>query len=272
MSNEATPGSTFEDAWVDHPNGRIFARIWSPVPSRSSSAADSPVVLFHDSLGCVDLWRSYPAALSESTGRSVIAYDRLGYGRSGERCGKLDLDFVFDEADTYFPVVREQLGFERFIAFGHSIGGGMSLACAARFADVCDAVITESAQAFVEDRTIQGILDAKELFKQDGQVARLKRYHGDKARSVLNAWTETWLHPAFAGWSLEAVLPRVTCPVLAIHGIHDEYGSIRHPQMIAELSGGTSRIEIIAETYHVPHREREQTIVDLVTGFIASLK
>ena len=236
------------------------------------SVADTPIVLFHDSLGCVDLWRSFPAALSKNTGRRVIAYDRLGFGKSGVRCDKLGLDFVSEEAETYFPALREQLGVERFIAFGHSVGGGMALHCAARFADIRDAVITESAQAFVEDRTVEGILNAKEQFQQEEQFARLKKYHGDKAKWVLDAWTETWLDPRFAAFSLKAVLPRVRCPLLVIHGIHDEYASTRHPEMIAELSGGPSQLEILADTYHVPHREREQAVVALVTDFLASLK
>jgi len=31
-------------------------------------------------------------------------------------------------------------------------------------------------------------------------------------------------------------------------------------------------LEILVDTCHVPHREREQAIVDLVSAFLASLK
>lgn len=271
MSNHKTPSTSTNDVWIEHPHGRIFARVWNP-PIDASAVPESPIVLFHDSLGCVELWRNFPAVLSESAGRKVIAYDRLGFGRSDPRNDKPGLDFIADEAKTYFPAISEQIGFKRFIAFGHSVGGGMAVNCAAEFAEDCEALITESAQVFPEEKTLLGIFEAKVQFKNDGQIERLKKYHGDKAKWVLDAWTETWLDPAFAAWSLEAVLPRVTCPLLAIHGIHDEYGSTRHPEMIAELSGGQSQCEIIADTYHVPHREREQAIVDLVTGFIASIK
>ncbi|WP_420799582.1 alpha/beta fold hydrolase [Noviherbaspirillum sedimenti] len=264
--------SLHEDAWVEHPHGRIFVRTWHPVKGKDGAVAGSPIVLFHDSLGCVDLWRDFPALLSESTGRSVIAYDRLGYGKSDPRSGKPSPNFIADEAETYFPAVCEQLGFKRFIAFGHSVGGGMAVYCAAKFSNACEGLITESAQAFVEDRTVQGILAAKESFKQEGQIARLKKYHGDKATWVLNAWTETWPDPDFSGWSLENVLPKVTCPLLVIHGNHDEYGSLRHPEMIAKRSGGPLRVEIMADTYHVPHREHEQTIIELAKDFIGSIK
>ena len=259
---------THEDAWIDHAQGRIFARIWSPRKRNSHAAAASPIVLFHDSLGCVDLWRGFPAALSETTGRRVIAYDRLGFGKSGPRCDTLRPHFISDEAETYFPAIREQLGLKRFIAFGHSVGGAMAVYCAARFRDGCEALITESAQAFLEDRTAQSIAAAREQFKQQEQFARLKQYHGDKTRWVLTAWTESWLDPAFAAWSLEAILPQVTCPLLVIHGIHDEYGSTVHPEMIANLASGPARVEILADTYHVPHRERQQTVIELVKAFV----
>ena len=228
-------------------------------------------MLFHDSLGCVDLWRNFPALLSESTGRHVIAYDRLGYGRSDPRCDKPGLDFIAEEAENYFPVICEQLGINRFIAFGHSVGGGMAVYCAAKFSDACEGLITESAQAFAEDRTVQGILAAKESFKQEGQLARLKKYHGDKATWVLNAWTETWPDPDFSGWSLENVLSKVTCPLLVIHGTHDEYGSLHHPEMIAKFSRGPLLVEIMADTYHVPHREHEETIIEMTKNIIGSI-
>lgn len=272
MSNQKAPGTRTDDVWVDHPQGRIFARIWTPSMDGGAPVPDNPIVLFHDSLGCVDLWRDFPAELSASTGRRVIAYDRLGFGKSDPRHDRLELDFIADEARTYFSAIREQIGFKGFIAFGHSVGGGMAVNCAAAFTEDCEALITESAQAFPEDRTLHSIAEAKEQFKDEGQIARLRKFHGEKAKWVLDAWTENWLHPEFASWTLESVLPRVTCPVLAIHGMHDEYGTTRHPEMIGGLCGGSSRIEILADTYHVPHRERPEVIVKLVSEFISGTR
>jgi hypothetical protein len=75
----------------------------------------------------------------------------------------------------------------------------MAVATAAHFADDCAALVTESAQSFVEDRTLTGIRAARAAFEQPGQVERLERYHGAKARWVLDAWIGTWLDPVFAG-------------------------------------------------------------------------
>lgn len=253
-----------EDFRVQQSAGGLFVRKWTPVQVQGY-----PIILFHDSLGSVELWRKFPSALAARTGRAVIAYDRLGFGRSDPRSDTLGLDFVAEEAANSFPALREQLGIGRFVAFGHSVGGGMAVHCAARFAYDCAALITESAQTFVEDRTLQGIREAKAVFADPMQVERLGKYHGAKARWVLDAWIDTWLSPGFADWSLDAVLPQVRCPVLAMHGADDEYGSPRHPEFIGRLAGGPTRIEVMPDTRHVPHREREAAVLDLIAGFLS---
>ena len=258
------------DAWVEHPLGKLFARVWTPTDMPTSSER-VPIVLFHDSLGCVDLWRDFPGALSAATGREVIAYDRLGFGRSDARGDMPAVDFVADEARRWFPAVRERFALSRYIAFGHSVGGGMAVNCAAAEPDACVALITESAQAFPEERTLHSIALAKEQFRDDSQRQRLVKYHGDKAEWVLHAWTDSWLDPAFHSWSLASVLPKVRCPVLAIHGEYDEYGSSIHPEMITGLCGGVSQMALLPDTHHVPHRERDGEVLNLVSGFLASL-
>jgi pimeloyl-ACP methyl ester carboxylesterase len=270
MTNIETADIVSNDIRVDHPRGQLFVRIWQGPQEVASFREKAPIVLFHDSLGCVDLWRDFPARLSAATGRKIIAYDRLGFGQSDPRTDRPALDFVADEATTFFPVLREQLGLRGFIAFGHSVGGGMAVHCAARYPEDCHALVTVAAQVFPEDRTLQGIRAAKEQFKDEAQIDRLRKYHGDKAEWVLDAWTGTWLDPAFASWSIADVLPKVTCPVLAIHGEFDEYGSTRHPEMIGQLSGGPSQVEIMKDTNHVPHRERPEVTLRLVSEFVAS--
>ncbi|MFC3861947.1 alpha/beta fold hydrolase [Deinococcus antarcticus] len=256
------------DAWVKHPQGKLFTRTWTP----AGELAGVPILLFHDSLGSVELWRGFPAALSAATRRKVMVYDRLGFGKSDVYAGAFPLEFIADEATTFVPALLEGLGLKRFIALGHSVGGGMIVNVAALYPGAVVALITEAAQAFPEDQTLKSITEAKEQFRDDAQVARLAKYHGDKARWVLNAWTDTWLHPGFATWSLEGVLPRVTCPTLVIHGEHDEYGSLRHPEMIGERSGGPAQVEIIAGAYHVPHREKPELIVQMVADFVRDME
>jgi pimeloyl-ACP methyl ester carboxylesterase len=271
MTATTTSRIEHHDQWVQHAQGRLFTRSWTPVDPRqqASSRAASPLILFHDSLGCVELWRDFPAALSRVTGRRVIAYDRLGFGKSDARTERPSLGFVAEESALYFPALREQLGVQGFVALGHSVGGGMAIHCAAEAGSDCEALITIAAQVFAEDRTLQGIRAAREQFRDAAQVQRLARYHGDKTRWVLDAWIENWLHPGFASWTLAPVLPRVSCPVLALHGELDEYGSTRHPELIGSLCGGPARVEVLPGIGHVPHREQPQRVLPLVAGLLA---
>jgi pimeloyl-ACP methyl ester carboxylesterase len=258
-----------QDFWVDTDQGKLFAKRWSPASIPYDRHA--PIVLFHDSLGCVTLWRDFPERLAQATGRSVIAYDRLGFGNSDPHPGVLHSDFIGDEAHTSFRALRNALALEKFIAFGHSVGGGMAVGCAALHPEACLRLITESAQAFVEDRTIKGILEARRSFQQPGQMDRLTKYHGDKAAWVLSAWTDTWLSADIAHWTLDGDLGRVTCPALLLHGDQDEYGSTRHPERMAALTAGHSTLHILENCGHVPHREKVTLVLDIVTPWLADV-
>ena len=255
----------FIDHWIHHPAGRLFARDWPVAPGAEALA---PLVLLHDSLGCVELWRDFPERLHAATGRRVVAYDRLGFGRSDARGDAPSFDFVAEET-TWFARVREQLGLGRFAVLGHSVGGGMAVHVAARHPHDCTALVTIAAQAFVEQRTLDGLRAARLAFAEPGALDRLARYHGDKAAWVLSAWLDTWLDPAFAGWSLAPVLPDVRCALLALHGELDEYGSAAHPRRLGELCGGPATVQILPGVGHVPQREQPDEVVRRVADFLA---
>ena len=260
--------TTTTDHWVDHPCGRMFARQWQP---EDAEPALAPIVLLHDSLGCVELWRDFPALLAAATRRRVIAYDRLGFGRSDARVGRPAAGFIAEEATAVWPALRAQLRIARFVAVGHSVGGGMAVEIAAHAGGDCTALVTMAAQAFVEDRTLAGLRVAQAQFADPAQVERLARYHGGKAAWALDAWLGRWLDPAFAAWSLAAALPRVTCPVLVIHGDQDEYGSAAHPRRIAEGVAGPARLEMLPRGGHIPYREQPALVVRLIADFLAQI-
>ncbi|SDS35171.1 alpha/beta fold hydrolase [Pseudomonas oryzae] len=259
---------TSQDLWIETPAGRIFVRHWTPLGA-DPAAPHAPVVLFHDSLGCVELWRDFPQRLAATTGREVIAYDRLGFGRSDPHPGDWSNRFIRDEAERYFPQLLEALDIGPFVALGHSVGGIMAATSAARHPQRCQALITLSALAFVEERTRQGIRFAKQEFAKPGQLERLQKYHGEQANWVLAAWTETWLADSFADWTLESHAPSLACPHLVIHGKQDEYGSLLHPERLARLTDAGSESLILDQCSHFPHREEPERVLDAVGRFLA---
>ena len=241
----------------------MLVRRWSPGDSNRP-----PIILLHDSLGSVDQWRDFPEALAAATGRQVLAYDRLGFGRSTPRAQRPSVEFISEEALTIFPPMQQALGLTRYSLFGHSVGGAMALVIAASQPEACEGVITEAAQAFVEPRTLAGIRAAKAQFAKPGQFEKMMRWHGEKARWVLDAWTEVWLSREFSSWSLDPVLGKVTCPVLAIHGDRDEYGSVEFPRQITSGVAGPSELAILADCGHVPHREKRAEVLRLTSAFL----
>jgi pimeloyl-ACP methyl ester carboxylesterase len=243
------------DHWIDTDRGKLFARAWTPPAPRTDSRA--VILLFHDSLGCVDTWRDFPEQLALATRRVVIAYDRLGFGRS-------------DPHQTMLPGVCAALNLDAIVPFGHSVGGAMAIAVAARWPERCEVVVTESAQSFIENRTLEGVRAAREIFEDPEQVARVVRRHGDKARWTLEAWIGTWLDPAFADWCLDEELRRVRCPSLALHGDDDEYGTPRHLERITRLVSGTARGVVLEGCGHIPHREQPGRVLEEVVRFLDS--
>lgn len=252
---------------VPTPEGQLHVQRWQP-PVMADKA---PIVLLHDSLGCVALWRAFPAQLAAATGRAVIAYDRLGFGQSDAHPGRLAPGFVQAEVAASFTPVHQALGLDDFVILGHSVGGGMAVQVAAAYAAQCRALITESAQSFVEDRTLAGIRAARDHFAQPGQLERLARHHGDKAAWVLAAWVETWLSAAFADYRLDTACQQVRCPLLAIHGECDEFGSLLHPENLCAWTPGPGEIDIIAGGGHVPHREQPAHLLRRIARFLQPL-
>lgn len=249
---------------IPTPQGPLRAQVWNP-----DLAQGAPIVLLHDSLGCVALWRDFPAQLTQATGRSVVAYDRLGFGQSAPYPGTLPLSFVPDEATQGLAAVLAYLGLDTFVALGHSVGGGMAVYAAAAYPARCQALVTIAAQTFVEARTTAGIRAAQQQFAQPGAMDKLAKYHADKADWVLHAWTDSWLSEAFAHWRLDDVLPQVQCPTLVIHGALDEYGSAAHPQSIARLVQGPATLALLPGCGHVPHREQTAHCLELIQTHLA---
>ncbi|MBA1240801.1 alpha/beta hydrolase [Pseudomonas kunmingensis] len=270
MTSSATLGNDSTDLWIQSTHGQMFVRSWFPEAGALRSNC-APILLLHESLGCIEQWKDFPSALAQATDRTVVAYDRLGFGRSDRLTAPPAPTFVEDEAAHGFACVLKHLGIERFVVLGHSVGGSMAVHCAAQYPEACQAMITMSAVTFVEARTLEGIRQAKAWFADPAQRERLRRYHGDRSDWVLSAWIDTWLAPDFASWTLAHALPDVRCPALAIHGDTDEFGSERHPQLIAQHASGLVEQALLPDVGHVPHREQPEQVLERIGRFLQAM-
>jgi pimeloyl-ACP methyl ester carboxylesterase len=246
------------------PDGPVRAARWTPSAPLAGAA---PILLLHDSLGCVALWRGFPQTLAQESGRDVVAYDRRGFGASSARTDRLGRHFVREEGERTVPALLDALGWARVVLVGHSVGGGMAVEAAAALGGRVAAVVTIAAQAFVEEITLSGVREAEAGLRTPDGLARLARVHGDKALWVLDSWTKTWLSPEFADYSLDAALEKVSAPLLAIHGERDEYATLAQPRRIAERAP-RGRMRIIEGVGHLPHRECEGGLAKMIAELL----
>lgn len=229
------------------------------------------IVFLHDSLGSIKLWRDFPDKLCAATDCSGIIYDRRGYGESAPFSGDArDLNYLEKEADVLVALL-EQLEIKQSILFGHSDGGSIALLAAAKAPSLVAAVISEGAHVFVEEITLEGIRQGKEQYATTNLRDKLIRYHGDKTDGVFSAWADTWLQPKFKEFNMEHFLPSIKCPVMAMQGVLDEYGSEAQVDSIVGKVNGVSQKFMVPDVGHTPHRDAQELVLSAVSTFVANI-
>jgi len=236
-----------------------------------ASTADRPtILLLHEGLGCVAMWRHFPEKLAAATGCRLIAWSRAGYGGSQAYAEARTPRYMHREAEEALPALIAALGIERPVLVGHSDGGSIALIFAGTFPEVPLAVAVMAPHEFVEEVTLAGIRDARVAWESTDLPKKLARYHHDQTQRVFSDWNDTWLMPAFRDWNIESCLANIRCPVLAIQGEDDEYASMRQIDAIAEQVPGTKLLKLPA-CGHSPHRDQEAAVIAALTEFIGKI-
>jgi pimeloyl-ACP methyl ester carboxylesterase len=231
---------------------------------------DGPVLVFlHHGLGAVSLWRDFPRQLSEATGLPAMVYDRRGHGRSPHAGGPPALDRHHQEAQVLKDLL-EKHQITDFVLIGHSDGGTIALLYATlRGAVPPRGIITEAAHLFVEDVTRAGIRITVDQFSSNLR-SRLMRHHGDKTDTLFWNWAGAWLSPQFDSWDISSELSRVRCPVWALQGADDEYGTHAQLQAISAGVAGPVETRIIPACAHDPHQQAPAQTLALMQQAIRS--
>ena len=239
-------------------------------PGWKEDGAAPTLVLLHEALGSIGQWRDFPQALVAATGMPALVYDRCGFGGSQPLMSPRGEDF-FDRELLSLDDLLQSCGIKRPLLFGHSDGATLALLYAAAYPDRPLAVVSEAAHLFVEEETLSGILEAVQRWQNGDLRERLERYHGEKTESVFAAWAEAWLDPAFRNWNIEAQMKLIRCPVLAIQGESDQFGTIRQLQAICAGVSGRCRSRLLTGCGHSPHRESRGEVLAETAAFIAEL-
>ena len=236
-------------------------------------AAHPLVVFLHEGLGSVAMWKDFPDRLCAAGGFRGLVYSRPGYGRSTPR--PLDVkwrpDFMHRQARMVLPALFDALDIDVDAdppwLFGHSDGGSIALIHAAGFPDRVAGLVVLAPHVLVEQEGLDSIVAVHEAWGHGDLCNKLARHHDD-VESAFWGWNDIWLDPDFRSWNIEGLLPEITCPILAIQGRDDEYGTMAQIDRIASAIPRTELLKL-DRCGHSPHRDRPDTVIDATVHFVS---
>lgn len=230
------------------------------------------LLLLHEGLGSVSMWRDFPAVIAAASGCRTVAYSRFGFGRSAPRRAPYTPSFMHEEALETIPELRTKSGIERPVLVGHSTGASIALIHAGAQRREVAGVVAMAPLTFVEESNRASILDARRAYEASDWREKLARHHDD-VDGVFWGWNDTWLDPGFASWSIAPELAHVRCPILAILGRQDQYSTPAQVEAIAKNATRAARLEVLelAECGHSPHRDQPAVVVRTITRFVDSV-
>lgn len=230
------------------------------------------LVLLHEGLGSVAMWRDFPARLAAATGCRTLVYSRYGYGQSDVLEESFGTDFMHREGREALPELLATLGIERPLLVGHSDGASIALLHAGDPRFEVAGLVVMAPHCFVEDISIRSIEAAKLAFETTDLPAKLGRYHRD-VRRTFYGWNDIWLNPDFRAWNIEDCLPHIRCPILAIQGEDDEYGTMAQIEAIASGATASAGIELLklADCRHSAHKDQPVAVIEAIGRFADDL-
>jgi pimeloyl-ACP methyl ester carboxylesterase len=226
------------------------------------------LVLLHEGLGSIRQWRDFPEKLVAATGCRALVYDRYGYGQSDVLAEpRRTVRFMHDEGLVSLPQLLSALRVENPILVGHSDGASIALIHAGA-GHAVRGVVAMAPHVFIEPVCLSSIRTATEAFERTDLAQKLGRYHRD-ARKTFYGWADVWLDPEFEGWDIrDDYLPRVRCPVLAIQGYDDEYGTMAQLDEIARRLRGPSELQKLKNCGHAPFRDQPEAVMSATRSFV----
>jgi pimeloyl-ACP methyl ester carboxylesterase len=233
--------------------------------------SDAPTIVFlHEGLGSISLWRDFPEQIVARTGCDAVVYSRYGHGNSDVLQEAREVRFMHDEALLVLPELLEKLSICEPVLIGHSDGGSIAIIHAGA-GNAVRGLVLMAPHVFGEEWGLKSIAEAKVAFETTDLPQKLGRHHLDAAKTFWG-WNNVWLLPGFRSWNLEEYLPQITCPVLAIQGFDDQYGTMAQLDAIAAQAGGPVETLRLQNCRHSPHRDQPESVIEAITHFLSKMR
>lgn len=249
-------------------NGRRLEFAWhGPGPEQAPT-----LVFLHEGLGCVAMWRDFPAKLAAMTGCGAFVYSRFGYGQSESCALPRPLTFMHEEGLRVLPEVLATAGIRQCVLIGHSDGGSIAIIYAGgTLAAPLRGLILEAPHLFCESLTRQSIERVTAQYHQGELQQRLEKYHGANTACAFEGWSGAWLHPDFVSWNIEHYVAKINVPILLIQGEQDEYGTTAQVEAIARQARAGVDVLLLPDCGHAPHRDQEAATLQAMSAFVSRI-
>ena len=246
---------------------RIEAPWWGPAPEAAPT-----LLLLHEGLGCVALWRDFPVKLQAATGFGVAAYSRFGYGGSDTVPLPRPLDYMHREATEVLPRVLDALVIRCCVHGGHSDGASIALIHAGSFQEPrLRGIALIAPHVMVEKAGVEEIRRTRERWETGDLRARMAKYHRDPDAAFLG-WNGAWLDPGFPdALELQPEIAHVRVPILVVQGEADPYGTLEHLRIIEREAYCPVDALILPGIGHAPHLEAPGPTTEAVAEFAARI-
>jgi len=242
---------------------RLETAWWGPAPDQAPT-----LVLLHEGLGCVALWRDVPERLQAATGCGVFAWSRFGYGQSDPALLPRPMTYMHDEAMDILPRVLDAAGIHHALPIGHSDGGSIAAIHAGATQDKrLIGLIMIAAHFFVEDVNIAAIERIRADYAQGDLRRRLGRYHRDPD-NAFRGWNDAWLDPRFRAFDITGYLAGIRVPILGLQGADDPYGTDAQLNVLDRLAGVSVETGLIHGARHAPHLEAKEATLESILAFV----
>jgi pimeloyl-ACP methyl ester carboxylesterase len=258
--------------WIESVAGAVFADgkrleavAYGPPPDQAPT-----IVLLHEGLGCLALWRDFPQALAAATGWGVFAYSRAGYGLSDPVDLPRPLDYMSREARFSLPAVLDAVGLKRGVLLGHSDGASIAAIAAGEHSDErIKGLILMAPHLFTEEMGLASIAAARGAYETGDLRAKLAKYHAH-VDVAFRGWNDAWLDPGFKAWNIEDAVSRWRAPALLIQGADDQYGTLRQIRAIEARSPAPVTSLILEACRHAPQIDQPEATIEAIARFVAT--